>query len=397
MRKGKEKTKAYYFSRGNILPLGWLIGRHTPEPELDNKSPIEVLEKYIETKTWTAVTGPRLVGKTTFTRSIARHLEQGGYIEVYVNVAGIKDFPSFVLKTYQKLPNSTKLEVRREYGDVTVKLGISAKGGYGEVGKNLEHPKNTIKSYASIVLDFMLKHLPDGSILIWDEVQDLGEKNIATLLSSLWRVYNEIEDDEKRPEILVTGSSVRLLRLFLEPAEEGYEDQWFVGREFENILLRPWDRDTFENYVYAGFEYYDVPITLREVEWLWEYSHGLPGITVLYGYGRCVRKLSHKKVVNTIRKSQLAKIRDEIFRLIEFEFPKAAPRLQKALKLFAQGKSINEIIKSSKTSRDSFYGMLRLLEKNGYLIKDSEFEGRGEKEYHFAAKIYEDAIKSWRI
>ncbi|MFA4668970.1 ATP-binding protein [Pyrococcus kukulkanii] len=375
------------FPRGTILPLNKLAGRNVPRSDL-GMSEVDYLIDNIKEKEWTAITGPRLVGKTTLAKSVAYHLrDTEGWTVVYLNVSGVKDFKDFVVMTYAKLPKRVKLKLILESALFSgIKVGITGEGIYG--GAILE---NRIPPVQALVN--MLQFLGKKSIVIWDEIQEL-KTGIPELMASLWKLRSEVDDIEELPSIIVTGSSVGVLSYFIEPTKIGFGGEslssgvHFVGREFDNLNLEPLSRQTTIEYLANGLRECNVNYRLVELEEIYEFSMGLPGIVNPYGRKRC-KGLSHSKALQYAKRVSLSKIREEILNILRTSFPKSWEKLAVALSLYSKNVPLKEISRRTGASLSTIYEMLEELTNWGYLEKSVE----GRRKYKFKGLAYLEAAR----
>nr|WP_240913601.1 ATP-binding protein [Thermococcus sp. JdF3] len=290
-----------------VLELGCLVGgRNDPKEHLNGMSEVEYLKKHIRKKQWMVVIGPRLVGKSTLVHSVVDYLKfQYGYSGGYISVAssGSEGIDAMRRGIHDTLPIFRKILIR-----LKELQGIS--GTVSQVGVGASF--GTLESVTRGIIK-TLQEFPEKSVIVLDEVQALGN-SLQQFLNALSDAINEAGSKRKLPTIILTGSMINLT--------EGIRGH-NVSTHFKEMEVRPWPKETVRAYL----ESTHIPdVSNFEVDEVYEYSMGLPGLVLAYINGR--KNGTHKDGMDRIRKYAKSRVREEIHSIISLALESYEMRIQ---------------------------------------------------------------------
>ena len=332
----------------------------------------------IEKKRWVAIIGPRAVGKTSLARAFATHYSSAtGKPVIYSNFAGIRNFTEFVERfglDVMSLAHADKLRLKR------VSLGIKFFEAVLERNENIPIvPKNP-----AALFDEIMKVLPEGTLLVWDEVQDVRtERN--KLLAALWRLHNVLA--EKRPTIIFTGSAMGLFKKLLNPEYDDY----LYGRAPLRVDIEPWEVQTGVEFLEKGFlAAGNVDFSVEELQEASVELGGFPGYLSSYGRGR-VDGLTHRKALRNAREEAVKRAMSELRSFVSLRPQKEYQRKVTAL-LNAMGEGVSRpssLARLSGLTEVSVVNTLETLLEMGIVEKESK--SKVMSIYRFKYGFYQEA------
>ncbi|WP_148883379.1 AAA family ATPase [Thermococcus aciditolerans] len=285
-------TRCNYID-AEILPSECLFGRDKELKELNTK---------IKNNRWTVVSGKRLVGKTTLTKTAA---SESGRPFIYIDLSTVaKQSTAKNIATMDALLIQLIREAKRRNLIDWDKLKNETESHWkaqlflNVLHSNIEYSKTKGADLKSLNLYEVFTALKSDTppIIILDEIQLLGVE-IYALASQLRGAFQQ-QKPKERPMVILTGSTMSITKLFSNPEEYGYEwifdnegyhskpNPWF-GRNWPEIFLKPLNHDEHGNEMAMGLlskclEESDKKGCLKS--WIMkeviQQSLGLPGVIV---------------------------------------------------------------------------------------------------------------------
>ncbi|MFZ3355625.1 MAG: ATP-binding protein [Thermoplasmata archaeon] len=245
-----------------------------PEALFGRETELEQLTRLVDAGRWTAILGPRMVGKTSLAKAVTR---RGKRPVVYVNLWGARGTQGLLDAFVHGLNSSQTLSDRLRKAFARVE-GISI-GPAGITLSPRDRPLRTMWDLVNVIGEQSKR-----SVIILDEVQEVAAISGA-LLKALANVFNT------HPEVvfLFTGSYFGILHTLLEPAQ----DSPLFGRPPASMRLNPFDVETSVGFLTRGFEEYRIRPTPQSLDWVVRRSlDGIPGWLTLYGNNVAVSRMS---------------------------------------------------------------------------------------------------------
>ncbi|MFZ0890954.1 MAG: ATP-binding protein [Thermoplasmata archaeon] len=245
-----------------------------PEALFGRETEVEQLTRLIEAGRWTALLGPRMVGKTSLAKAATR---RGKRPVVYVNLWGARGTQGLLDAFVHGLNSSQTLSDRLRKALARVE-GISI-GPAGITLTPRDRPLRTMWDLVNVIGEQSSR-----SVIILDEVQEIAPISGA-LLRALANIFNT------HPEVvfLFTGSYFGILHTLLEPGK----DSPLFGRPPASMRLNPFDVETSVAFLTQGFEEHRIRPTLQSLDGVVRRSlDGIPGWLTLYGNNVAVGRMS---------------------------------------------------------------------------------------------------------
>jgi len=297
----------------------------TPAALFGRKEELAELTRLVVARRWTAVLGPRMVGKTSLLRAAEARYGRPG---VYVNLWGVRTSHALLAALLHGL-NASRGVVSRIRNAAARIDGISV----GPSGLSVSVARRPMKSLWDL-LD-AVGSTTSGTVIELDEVQELLpiSGRLLTLLGNIFNTYPHVV-------FVFTGSYFGLLRTLLEPGSTSP----MYGRSPARLELRPFDRPTAIEFLRRGFA--EQRISLSETvlaEAVDRHLGGIPGWLSLYGNNVAVRRLGTDRALKETVAEGTRVVREEVHHFLEGRSP---PLYWKALKAAANGATWSEIRRS---------------------------------------------------
>ena len=247
------------------MPLFDLNPKDTPAGLFGRKAELDQIVGLIGEGRWTAVLGPRMVGKTSLVKAASRVVKRPA---IYVNLWGARGTLGFLNAFVHGLNTSGRL-LARVRGSLRRIEGVTL----GPGGVSISAPSRPLKTVWDIM--DLIGASGGRSLIVLDEVQEVSASS-GTILKLLANVFNT------HPEVVFvfTGSKFGLLRTLLEPRSGSP----LVGRAPAVQRLGPFDPPVSVAFLEAGLREYHREIAREELNRVVARSlDGLPGWLTLFG------------------------------------------------------------------------------------------------------------------
>jgi uncharacterized protein len=248
--------------------------KDSPEALFGRAAELVQLTRLVDAGRWTAVLGPRMVGKTSLAKAATR---RGKRPVVYVNLWGARGTQGLLDAFVHGLNANPTLSDRLRHSFERVD-GISI-GPAGITLAPRERPLRTMWDLVNVIGEHSKR-----SVIILDEVQELAAISGA-LLKALANVFNT----HPEVEFLFTGSYFGILHTLLEPTH----DSPLFGRQPAMLRLNPFDVETSVAFLTQGFKEYRIRPSPQSLDAVVRRSlDGSPGWLTLYGNNVAVNRMS---------------------------------------------------------------------------------------------------------
>jgi AAA+ ATPase superfamily predicted ATPase len=324
---------------------------------------ISELVRLIEKKSWVAVLGPRMIGKTSLIKTTSKEIKS--FKTIYINLWGIKTIHGLLNCLVQGL-NSSKVLLDKIADVVRSIEGVSLGPG-GLSVKISRRPTKTLEEIFAAIG----RH--GGQCLIeLDEVQELApvSGSLLKLLANIFNTYNNLV-------FVFSGSMFGVMKTLLEP----HANSPLYGRSPAKLFLNPFEKDLAIDFIEKGFKEQKVEAKRGEIIDDIEKLGGFPGWLALYGNYAAIRKLPHKEALKETIAEGFKIVRNELDHFLEGRDRKAYLAALKASAFSARWNEIKKAIELSKgiiVNDGSVYSVLGSLkvamlleeEEGTYRIKD---------------------------
>jgi len=289
----------------------------------------------LHAKSWVAILGPRMAGKTSLALAGANSFaEEMKYRVIFVDLRNTETSRQATEKILGRLPKSI-LETLTKY-IAEVSLSAGGTGGGVRLRENAA-AKNALEDAL-----FSLKN----TILILDEVQNV-KQGVNSFLKALATAFNENDS----LLVIFTGSYAGVIKKLFEAT---HRDS-FYGRPPIEILLPPWPEWVAVEFLRKGFEKCGVDFTQREIQdTLWRLGT-LPGWLNLYGLRRCLGA-SHEEALQRVFEKGV----NEALRELEHFLEGRSPKAREVIKRLTYGATWGELEKTG-ISKDTLSRLLDAL------------------------------------
>ncbi|KUH32471.1 ATPase [Thermococcus celericrescens] len=354
---GKKGEKAHFFDQRPRKDASNLFGRDEE---------IEKLSRALESRSWVAVLGPRMVGKTSLAWAGANVFAgKNGYRVVFVDLRDTDTFRGATEKILGRLPKSTLDKLSKHISEVSA----SALGA----GVAVKLKESTSARQALVDAFSTLK----DTVLILDEVQNI-QQGVPHFLKALGSIFNENDS----LLIIFTGSYAGVVRKLFEST---HEDPLF-GRIPIEIRLSPWSEDVAENFLETGFERLGIGYTRGELREVIRRLGTLPGWLNLYGVRRYIER-DHERALRTAMGVAVREAQKELEHLLEGRTPKA----RAVIKLLAFGATWGELLETGIT-KGALSHLLTILIDELFIVDKDE-----SGVYYFSDPVYRKAAMGLSI
>ena len=361
-----EPVQGVSMSRLNLGKKGEVIHffdqrpRKEPDSLFGRDEEVEKLSRALESRSWVAVLGPRMVGKTSLAWAGANAFaRKHGYRVVFVDLRDTDTFRGATEKILGRLPESTLGRLSKHISEVST----SAFGA----GVAVKLKENTSARQALVDA---LSTLRD-TVIILDEVQNI-QQGVPHFLKALGSIFNENDS----LLLIFTGSYAGVVRKLFEST---HEDPLF-GRMPIEIRLSPWSEDVAENFLETGFKRLGIAYTRGELREVIRKLGTLPGWLNLYGVRRYIER-DHERALRTATVVAVKEAQKELEHLLEGRTPKA----RAVIKLLAFGATWGELLETGIT-KGALSHLLAILTDELFILDKDE-----SGVYYFSDPIYRRA------
>ncbi|USH00438.1 ATP-binding protein [Thermococcus argininiproducens] len=240
-----------------------------------HKEALKQLKKNVEEKTFTAILGPRRVGKTSIIRVF---LNKYRYRYIYYDLSPFMSKPGI---SYTELtPAMMNIE--------TNELSYHAQLSLGLVRLDVK-PENGVQFQNALIN--LLRELNgkyDNLLVIIDEAQVMPRIRGVNMLGLLQLISNTMDNIT----VIMTGSMPGLLEKILSPSAS----QPMFARYVDRIHIPRWTREESMGYLKKGLHKAKVSCTRAEVEEAAEELSNVPGFLAYYGKQR-TRGMNHSEAL----------------------------------------------------------------------------------------------------
>ncbi|AWR97981.1 AAA family ATPase [Acidianus sulfidivorans JP7] len=324
------------------------------EEIFDRESEINQIYSLLKNYEWLMILGQRMSGKTSIALAVSNEFKKEKRKVIYVDLVGVKGASDLVRRLYSSIPKTFLDKIKDNLDALGIKIGsISI----------------SFKTKPISAFEYIIKTICDDTILILDEAQDLKQG-----INHLIPVFHELLNKCPKLSIIFTGSAIGLIKTIIE--QEGQKP--LAGRKPIEILLKPWSRETAEEYLTMGLNECNVNYTRTEINEVIDTFGTLPGWINVYGINRCIKP--HEAALKDSLDEAIGIALSELKNIAE----ENAWRI-KALKLLSIGASWSEILRETNVSTETLSNFLNKLERL-YLINK---EGRN---YHLIDPVYRKAV-----
>jgi len=357
MRRKKPKRGVSFFDQRPRKDKESLFGRSEELSKLINA---------LHAKSWVAILGPRMAGKTSLAWAGANAFaKEMKYKVIFVDLRNTETSRQATEKILGRLPKSI-LETLSKY---IAEVSFSA----GDVGASVKLRENVAAKNALEDALFALK----GTILILDEVQSV-KQGVNNFLKALATAFNENDS----LLVIFTGSYAGVVKKLFEAT---HKDSLY-GRPPIETLLPPWPEWVAAEFLRKGFEQCGVSVTQREIqEAIWRLGT-LPGWLNLYGLRRCLGA-SHAEALQMV----FEKAVNEALRELEHFLEGRSSKAREVVKRLVYGATWGELEKTG-ISKDTLSRLLNALTKELFVVIKDEIGV-----YRFSDPIYRYAAEKLPI
>ncbi|MFA4662880.1 AAA family ATPase [Pyrococcus kukulkanii] len=340
--------------------------RKNKESLFGRSEELEMLINALHARSWVAILGPRMVGKTSLAwagaNTFAREMK---YKVIFVDLRNAETSRQATEKILSRLPKSIFDTISKYIAEVSFSTG--------SVGASVKLRENVTARNALEDALFALK----DTILILDEVQNV-KQGVKNFLQALAAAFNENDS----LLVIFTGSYAGVVKkLFEATYREG-----LYGRPPVEILLPPWPEWVAAEFLRRGFEHCGVSVTQREIqEAIWRLGTS-PGWLNLYGLRRCLGA-THAEALQRVFKKAVNEALKELEHFLEGRSPKA----REVVKRLAYGATWSELEKTG-ISKDTLSRLLEVLTKELFIVVKDEIGV-----YRFSDPIYRYAAEKLQL
>ncbi|MBC7107666.1 MAG: ATP-binding protein [Methanomassiliicoccales archaeon] len=340
------------------MPLFNLNPKESLRELFGREKELEELIRLVKAKRWTAVLGPRMVGKTSLLRVAGTELKRAKMKVVYVNLWGAKG-TNGLLRALARGLNDEK-SILQKIEDAARRIeGVSV--GTGGISISIsKRPMTTVSDLLEAIGD-----QAGDCVIELDEVQELAAIS-GRLLKLLANIFNT------HPNIVFvfTGSMFGLMKTLLEPESSSP----LYGRSPAKLYIQPFTREITFKFLKKGFEEYNLAIKDELIGEAVERLDGIPGWLTLYGNNVAIRKLPHQKALEETVSEGIRIVRDELEHFLEGRDRRAYLAALKAAATparWAEMKGAVEIAKASAVNDATIYRIIENL-KAAMLVEEKE-------------------------
>jgi AAA+ ATPase superfamily predicted ATPase len=326
--------------------------KETPDALFGREGELKKLTRLVDEGRWTAVLGPRMVGKTSLIRAAAKRFRRP---TVYVSLWGAVGTRGFIDAFVQGL-NANRTILGKIKARVRGLEGLTI----GATGISVASPKRPLRTVWDLLE--LVGSEGGGTVFELDEFQEVSAASgpILKLLANIFNTHSDIS-------FIFTGSRSGLIRTLLDPKPSSP----LFGRPPAELTLEPFTEPTSLSFLERGFKEYGLTPDRGELESVINRSlDGLPGWLAIYGNYRAVSGESPARAeALTIREGQ--KVAREQLR--HFLQGRSRENYWPALKSLAAGASWTDLVDSvsrkrgSEANQQTIQSILGALEDAGFL------------------------------
>jgi AAA+ ATPase superfamily predicted ATPase len=337
------------------MPLFDLHPKESPATLFGREEELAKLSRLINAGRWTAVLGPRMVGKTSLIRAASKGFRRP---TVYVSLWGAVGTRGFIDAFVQGL-NANRTLLGRIRGRARDLEGLSI----GTTGITVVAPKRPLRTVWDLLE--IVGSEAGGTIFELDEFQEVSAASgpILKLLANIFNTHSDIS-------FIFTGSKSGLIRTLLDPKPSSP----LFGRPPAELTLEAFSPVASLAFLERGFKEYGLSPDRSELESVIGRSlDGLPGWLAIYGNYRAVAGEPPTRAEElTLREGQkVARVQ-----LRHFLQGRSHDNYWAALKALASGAAWTDLVdavsrkKGSEANQQTIQSMLRALDEAGFLRHD---------------------------
>jgi AAA+ ATPase superfamily predicted ATPase len=273
--------------------------KDAPSSLFGRKAELDRLTELVNARRWTALLGPRMVGKTSLLKATNKLVKRPG---IYVNLWGARGTSGLVNAFAHGLNSSQGLweHLRNRLRNIE---GLSI----GPGGVSVTAPARPLRTLWDM-LD-VLGSRRGGCIVELDEVQEL-----ATVSGPLSKLLANVFNSHPNIVFVFTGSYIGLVRTLLDPSTSSP----LFGRPPARIDLRAFDTATAVDFLKKGLAEYRMTVPVERLRKVVEESlGGTPGWLSLYGNALAVQHLDPDPALELTVTEASKVVREELKHFLE--------------------------------------------------------------------------------
>jgi AAA+ ATPase superfamily predicted ATPase len=264
------------------------------------KEEADELIRLINSGSWVAVLGPRMIGKTSLMKVALSELSNK-YTGVYANLFGTKGLGSMLVALVNAL-NSTRGTIDK-FKSFLAGIEEFHIGPDGISLRSSSKPVTTMFDLFSA-----LGRTGDHFVIALDEVQELAavSPHLLKILGNVFNTYRNIQ-------FVFSGSNFGLIRVLLEPGPESP----LYGRSPTKLALKPFTKDVSVAFLKSGLHECGMEFGGKRIDAVVERLDGLVGWLTLFGHNLAVKRLAYEVALReTVEEGKMI-VRSELDHFLE--------------------------------------------------------------------------------
>ena len=315
--------------------------------------------KYLQEKRWTALLGPRRVGKTSLAKCA---IEKSGFDSIMLDARENTDFAN---NLFSSLTQSSSFK----FG-----ANISAPASSPFVSVGASFSKQVLKQS----LDSLLKGRTKRTLILLDEAQWFTDRRtLIMLLAHLYDYHYETITP------IITGSAVGVMKSILEPNHQSP----LFGRPIMQIEVNKWNPSVSMGFLNEGLRQNKLSLDTELITKTVDTLDGLPGWLTMFGYYLTAKPSDYEKALNKTLGEALKIVDDETGNI-----GKLAKGWQTHLKILTNlssgSKSFTNLLEAVNLTNSGLSKHLDMLQRLNYIEK------KEDGKYDITDPILRELIKS---